>query len=76
MSDAFEIKEASGDEILTLTAAPNRTAEFFNEKQESVCKMDWSSGEMIVTGDYEQGARIFFDYLKDYLQDELLPREE
>jgi hypothetical protein len=39
---------------------------FYNDDNDIIGKLDWSSGKFIFTGEAEESAKIFFDFIKKY----------
>ncbi len=63
---------------LSFRYSPPHIAEFHGSNG-IVCILDWSSGKLIVTGDYDEGAKILFEHLRDigfYATGKPLPRLE
>lgn len=49
-----------------MNITPEYTMAFSDDKG-VVAKLNWSSGSMVVDGNLEHGAEIFFDFLKPYI---------
>ena len=44
----------------------------FSNGEKEVGRIDFSTGKMVFSGDMEESARVFFDYLKESLIDPYL----
>ena len=73
MNDNFVESDNNATEVLRIT--PQRNISFSNESEE-VGRLSWNDGVMVFTGDADESAKIFFDYLKEHIDNYIGAMEE
>lgn len=64
-----ESTKVEGDAKLHISNIPTYSMMFWDEKGNKIGTLDWSTGEMRFTGNISESAKIFFGFLKPYIDD-------